>query len=274
MAIKLILLDLDGTLLDSEKRLPAENREALFRAAEKGVLIAPATGRFYAGIPAELRALPFFRYAVLVNGAQVYDAAEDRTLHRAEIPLSLAMRAFERLDSLPVIYDCYLDGAGYISRAFFAKVDEYITDPIINRMIKALRTPVDDFKGYLMQRGQSLQKILMFFKDQAPRREALASLPGEFPELAVTSAISNNIELNAAEATKGNGLAALCAHLGLDRSEVMALGDGSNDASMLRAAGLGVAMANADPVTLAAADWVAPSNDECGVARAIEKFVL
>lgn len=274
MAIKLILLDLDGTLLDSEKQLPEENRKTLFRAAEKGILIAPATGRYYTGIPAGLRALPFIRYAVLVNGAQVYDAKEDRTLHRAEIPLPLAMRVFDRLDRLPVIYDCYLDGAGYISRAFYAKIDEYIADPIINRMIRGMRTQVDDFRGYLTGRGQSLQKILMFFRDQAPRLEALASLPGEFPELSVTSAIANNIELNIAAATKGNALTALCAHLGLDRSEVMALGDGSNDASMLEAAGLGVAMANADPVTLAAADWVAPSNDACGVARAIERFCL
>ncbi len=274
MAIKLILLDLDGTLLDSEKRLPEENKNALIRAAEKGVLIAPATGRYFGGIPAEIRALPFIRYAVLVNGAQVYDAKEDRTLHRAEIPLPLAMRVFDRLDNLPAIYDCYLDGAGYISRDFYAKIDEYITDPIINRMIRGMRTQVDDFKGYLAQRGQSLQKILMFFKDQAPRLEALRTLPGEFPELAVTSAIANNIELNIASATKGNALTALCRHLGLDRSEVMAVGDGSNDASMLQAAGLGVAMANADPVTLAAADWVAPSNDECGAARAIERFCL
>lgn len=274
MAIKLILLDLDGTLLDSEKHLPEENRRALLRAAERGILIVPATGRYFTGIPIELRSLPCIRYAVLVNGAQVYDAAKDETLHRAEIPLPLAMRVFDRLDSLPAIYDCYLDGAGYMSRAFYAKIDEYIADPIINRMIKDMRTQVNDFRGYLVRRGQSLQKILMFFRDRQPRLEALKALPGEFPELAVTSAISNNIELNIAAATKGNALAALCRHLGLDRSEVMAVGDGSNDLSMLKAAGLGVAMANADPVTLAAADWVAPSNDECGVARAIERFCL
>ena len=274
MAIKLIFLDLDGTLLDSEKRLPAENRRALTLAAEKGALIVPATGRFYTGIPAEIRSLPFLRYAVLVNGAQVYDAQAGAVLHRAEIPLPLAMRVFDRLDSLPAIYDCYLDGASYISRTFYGQIDRFITEPAVNRMVKALRTPVDDFKRYIAGRGQSLQKIILFFREPEPRLEALASLPGEFPELAVTSAISNNIELNIAAATKGHALRALCRHLGVSPAETMALGDGSNDASMLRAAGIGVAMANADPVTLAAADWAAPSNDEGGVARAIEKFVL
>ena len=274
MSVKIILLDLDGTLLNSEKTLPEENRQALIRAADKGVLVVPATGRFYMGIPQIIRELPFVRYALCVNGAQLYDAQTDTTLHREEIPLSLAMRVFDRLDQLPVIYDCYLDGAGYISRDFYAQIDRYIADPIINRMIRGMRTQVDDFRGYLTQRGQSLQKIVMFFADMQARARALQTLPEEFPELAVTSAIPNNIEMNIAAATKGNGLLALCRRLGIDPADAMALGDGSNDAAMLRAAGLGVAMANADPVTLAAADWVTASNDQCGVAMAIERFVL
>lgn len=274
MAIRIILLDLDGTLLSSDKTLPSENRTALERAAAKGIHIVPATGRFYRGIPAALRELPFIRYAVCVNGAQIYDAKEDAVLHRAEIPLSLAMRVFDRLDRLPVIYDCYLDSTGYMSREFYGKIDEYIVDPIINRMIKDLRTPVDDFKGYLIQQGRSLQKILMFFKDMDARARALESLPGEFPELAVTTAIENNIELNVASATKGNGLRLLCRHLGIDPAEAMAFGDGTNDLSMLRAAGMGVAMKNAARSLLDAADYVTASNDECGVAKAIEKFCL
>ena len=274
MSIKIIFTDLDGTLLDSEKRLPEANRAALARAAEKGVHIVPATGRFYTGIPEALRALPFIRYAVCVNGAQVYDAREDAVLARAEIPLDLAMRVFDRLDSLPAIYDCYLDGAGYMATAFYRRLDEYITDPIINRMVRGMRTQVDDFKGYLAARGRSLQKIVLFFRDMDARAVALQTLPKEFPELAVTSAIPNNIELNIASANKGAGLLALCGHLGIDPAQAMALGDGSNDLAMIQAAGLGVAMANADPAVLAAADYVTGPNDESGVAQAIEKFVL
>ena len=274
MSVKIIFFDLDGTLLDSEKALPEANRTALIRAAEKGVHIVPATGRFFTGIPAPLRQLPFLRYAVCANGAQVYDAKEDRTLHRAEIPLPLAMRVFRRLDSLPVIYDCYLDGKGYISRAFYARIDRFITDIHVNQMVKSMRTQVDDLRAYLTQRGESLQKIIMFFRDMDARARALQTLPAEFPELAVTTAISNNIELNIASATKGTALLALCRHLGVDPADAMALGDGTNDVAMIRAAGLGVAMANGEPETLAAADQIAPSNDQCGAAWAIEKFVL
>ena len=77
MSIRIILLDLDGTLLTRDKRLSPGNRRALERAAAAGIWVVPATGRFYQGMPAAVRELPFVRYAVTVNGAQVYDAAED-----------------------------------------------------------------------------------------------------------------------------------------------------------------------------------------------------
>ncbi len=276
MAVRIVFLDMDGTLLDSEKRLSPENRAALEQAAEKGVLIVPATGRLYNGLPDEVRRLPFVRYALCVNGAQVYDSLTGRTLHRAEIPLPLAMRVFRRLEELPVIYDCYLDGQSYISAAFYAQIDQYITNGPINRMVKSVRTPVDDFLGYLTQRGQSLQKIVMFFQDRdmPARARALESLPREFPEFAVTTAIYNNIEMNIAAAHKGAALAGLCRALGIGLDQAMAIGDGTNDLTMIQTAGIGVAMANADPAVLAAADYVTGSCDEHGVADAIRRFCL
>ena len=85
MAIKIILLDLDGTLLTHDKQLSPANRAALEEAVARGIYIVPSTGRFYEGMPAVVRELPFVRYAVTVNGAQVYDAKEKAVLHRAEI---------------------------------------------------------------------------------------------------------------------------------------------------------------------------------------------
>ena len=71
--VKIISLDLDGTLLDSQKRLSEENRLALEEAAERGVLIVPTTGRFFGMMPQAVRDLPFVRYAITINGAQVFD---------------------------------------------------------------------------------------------------------------------------------------------------------------------------------------------------------
>ena len=82
MNCRLIAFDLDGTLLDNDKHIPEENLLALHEAAERGVILAPATGRILRGIPSELRELPFLRYYILSNGAAVYDAAEEKTLYR------------------------------------------------------------------------------------------------------------------------------------------------------------------------------------------------
>ena len=274
MGIRLILLDLDGTLLDSKKNLPEENRAALERAAARGVVIVPASGRLYGGMPECIRALPFVRYAVGSNGAQVYDVREKKVIHRAEIPLDLAELVYDYLDTLPVIYDCYMDGSGWMDSAQYARIDEFIADPAINRMAKTVRGPVDNFRAFVAARGRPLQKIQMFFKDMDRRALELRRLAELFPELVVSSSIYNNIEMNIQSATKGEALRFLCRHLGIDVRDTMAFGDKSNDLPMIRAAGLGVAMGNADEELLAEADYVTDTNDRNGVARALERFVL
>ena len=274
MDIKLILLDLDGTLLRSDKTLSEENLRALEETAALGIEIVPASGRICSVMPEAVRALPFVRYAVGANGAEVYDMQEQQLLHRADIPLSLAQRVYDYLDTLPVIYDCYLDGVGYIDNAHFARLDEFITDPVVNRMVRSLRTPVESFRDFITARDHPLQKIQMYFKDLDRRDRERAKLNSLFPELTATSSLYNNIEMNIQSATKGAALRFLCRHLGLRREEVMAFGDMGNDLSMIQAAGLGVAMGNAHPQLLAAADYVTDTNDNDGVAKALEKLIL
>ena len=274
MDIKLIFLDLDGTLLDSNKNLPETNRRALEQAAGLGVHIVPSTGRFYSGMPQVVRDLPFVRYVVAVNGAKVHDVKEDKVLYREEIPLETAFRVFDALDALPVIYDCYMGDFGYDYVAMYERVDEFISDPRVNAMVKGTRQPVPDLRTFLREQGAPLQKIQMFFKDMDRRAAELERMPRLFPELAVTSSIYNNIEMNAKTATKGEALRFLCRHLGIDIRDTMAFGDSSNDLSMIQAAGLGVAMGNAASELLAAADYITDTNDQNGVATALERFVL
>ena len=116
-SIRLIALDLDGTLLDSEKRLSAANRAALERAVSMGIEVVPATGRFYDGMPEVIRELPFVRYVITVNGAQVFEVKTRKNIYSADIELSEAIPFYEKLDTLPVIYDCYMDGWGYMTGA-------------------------------------------------------------------------------------------------------------------------------------------------------------
>ena len=271
--IKLIALDFDGTLLTTDKRLTARNRDALEKAAAAGIAVVPATGRIYAGVPEEIRSLPFLRFFILANGATVYDRETDRVLCRAEIPVQTALEVLSFLDAFPAIYDCYQDNQGYMTAAMWEKADRYAPGPAYLHMIRTLRLPVPDLKEHLRSRGRPVQKLQAFCETAEVQSRVLETTASRFPALSVTSSIARNVEIHDARATKGAALQALCARLGFGTSAAMAFGDGFNDLTMIRLAGVGVAMANSVQTVLDAADLVAPSNDEDGVARVIEALL-
>lgn len=273
MKYKLIAFDLDGTFLDSEKHLIEENVQALQRACKKGLYVVPATGRTWPGIPEELRALPYIRYCITVNGAQIYDRQQDRILHREEIPAKRALELMEFMDGVDALYDCYQDNAGWMSRRFYERLEEYVTDPVLLPHVRSLRQPVEELKDMIRQNGRSVQKMQMHFRDMELRRKYLDLLPGLLPDMAVTSSLYNNIEINCLEANKGAALERLCGILGVEREKSIAFGDDTNDMSMLRAAGMGVAMGNAKDIVKAAADMVTLTNDEAGLAKALETLL-
>lgn len=272
--IRLLALDLDGTLLNTRKCLTPACEDALYAAAAQGTEIVPTTGRFFRGMPEAVRTLPFLHYAITVNGAQVYDVRQDRTVSRAEIPLAQAVDAMAQLEAYDLIYDCYVDGWGWITREFQEKAAEFVPDRYYLDMLRVLRTPVPELKAHLLRQGQDVQKIIIFTRTDALQEALLASLPQQFPQLIVTSSAPHNIELNAPMANKGQALLALADTLGIAREAIMAIGDGRNDLSMLRAAGLGVAMANAHPQVLAQADAVTADCDHDGVAQAIRRYII
>ena len=271
--IRLIALDLDGTLLTTEKELTAENREALERAAAAGIEIVPATGRFFGGMPEFIRALPFLHYAITVNGAQVWDIRAQRAVVTAEIPCRRAIEIMEALDRLPVIYDCYMDNWGWMTRSHYDRAADFAPHRHSLESLKNLRTPVPELKAHLAQVGHDVQKIQMFFQDMALRARAMEDLQRQFPDTAVTSSIPRNIEINSREATKGRALLGLAEYLGLDPAQTMAFGDDLNDLSMLQNAGIGVAMGNAGPEAKAAADEITLDCDHSGVAAALKRLL-
>ena len=272
--IKIIALDLDGTLLDSEKRLSEENRRALEQAADKGIEIVPTTGRIYAIIPEVVRQLPFINYAITVNGAELYDVRKDRVLAKNELPWEKAVEIMEYLDGFDVVYDCYQNGGGYMTKAYLDKVGDYLTSDYFKEIYAKSRTPVPELKAYLRDKGDGVQKLQFCTKDQALRAFLLQDLQERFDGVAVSAALAFNGEINDEKGHKGGALTKLCAHLGCTMENVMTIGDGANDITMLQMAGVSVAMENAAPEVKAAAKYVTASCDESGVAQAIRKFCL
>ena len=140
-------------------------------------------------------------------------------------------------------------------------------------MIREFRKPYPDLKEYLAGNGRDVQKIMLFARDPAVRDQIAAELPAHFDGLAVSTSTFNNLEINVASAHKGRALERFAEHFGWTLANCMSFGDGLNDLSMVRMAGIGVAMANAAPEVLAAADYVTLSNDADGVAAALRHFL-
>ena len=283
--VGIIALDLDGTLLNSSKELSAGNFAALKAAAEAGWAVVPTTGRFYGGMPEIIRQLPFVHYAITINGAAVMKVRDDaglpcmETLCGAEMPWQRAVDIMDWLDDKPVLYDCYMDNAAFMTAALKEQVDDVIDDPRIRKMYHDLRQPVPELKDFITEYcgsrpGMNVQKIQFFTRDMELRARLLTEIPQVFPGILATSSSPQNIELNQDAANKGDALLALADRLGVPREKILAFGDGLNDISMIRAAGVGIAMDNAEDVVKAAADWVTASCDEDGVARGIEKFIF
>ena len=270
--VRLITLDLDDTLLNSDKLISPRNEAALRRAAERGVEIVPASGRFYDAFPEEVKRLDFVHYAIAVNGAEIRDLRSGEAIARAELPMETALRVMEYLDTLPVIYDCYMDGWGWMTERLQKQAPEFAPNVHYLIMLQEKRSPVPELKAFLRERGHDVQKIQFFIKNAGDKPAVMAELARRFPEVSVTSSVSNNIEINAPAANKGTALLSLAAHLGLDRSQTMSFGDQLNDLSMIEAAGTGVAMGNAAPELKAAADYVTADCNADGVALAVEKF--
>ena len=259
--IALIALDLDGTLLDPHDSISPANRAAIRAALDAGVRVALVTGRG-ADAPAEFaRDLQLNVPIICAHGALTKDFLADRVLGHIPVPLVHAKPMIEFAEANR------LNAAIYVNERFHRLSDS-------EHYMEDMRGPHwRDVPSFAPLCG-SAPTFLRFFGRDAVRaiRETFGDLPvhfkyetwGEFEELAVTSM----------EATKKNALERLCVDLGVPAERVLAVGDSRNDVPMLRWAGIGVAMGNALPEVRSAVEHITARNDEDGVARAIERFVL
>ncbi len=272
--IKMVGLDMDGTLLTTEKELTEHTREILREAISRGVAVIPATGRPLTGIPEEVLEFPGVRYAVASNGARIVDLEENRVIYEGLVSYETGRRVLEICSRYDSMLEIYYDGVSYADEEKLKRIDEYVPRAPMALYIAGTRQTVPDVMAMFKERKAPTDKVQALFRTKKECERAWKEVEKEVPDIEITGALSNNIEVNAKGVNKGKGLLILGELLGIRREEIMAVGDGSNDIAMLREAGLGVAMENATDEVKAAADVITLSNDEEGAAAAIEKYVL
>ncbi|EPN3663309.1 sugar-phosphatase [Enterococcus hirae] len=269
MSIKLVAIDIDGTLLNEKREITADVKEAIAQAVAKGVAIVLCTGRPLPGVQEQLNELDLFQendYVITYNGALVQQTKSGKIIARhgltheeyLEIEV-MARRVGSHLHSIDdqAIYTSNRDISAYT-----------IHEASLVHMPLKYRTPEE------MTPDINLVKMMMIDEPDI-LDAAIARLPQTFREKYTTvKSAPYYFEVLNKEASKGAAVANLAQHLGIDQDEIMAIGDNENDLSMIEYAGLGVAMGNAVPLVKEAANVVTKTNEEHGVAEAIKTYVL
>lgn len=265
---------MDGTCLNSAVALSPENRAALEAAARAGVVVVPTTGRVRGMLPPEVVAIPGIRYAITSGGAVLDDIEAGEQLLCNAISKEDVRAVKALLDAEDTEREAYIDGRQYIKQSDYDKLGDYLPHAYLPLFEKTSEVVPDAVYEELAEKRPVEKVNFRFPLAGSPRREAVFDALREIPGLLIIDQPEGNGEITAREADKGTALAALANHLGVDCSEVMAIGDGLNDTAMLRFAGTGVAMGQAAEAVKACADAVTGTNDENGVAQAVERFIL
>ena len=274
MAIKLLAFDLDGTAIVHHRDLPEANRRALTLAAEKGVLLVPATGRMLDFVPQCILDLPV-QYAITTNGGSVYRLKDRAVVIQNLIPNEKAREVQRVLDGYDVYIEYYTNGRAITREDMPSRSRTHYALPESKWSFVDGKnyTLVPDLPAMLLETGLCPEKINLPYLKEGLHEEVWRKLEA-LGGLRLTSSIPDNIEVNSASAHKGGALLALAELLGFRPEELMALGDNGNDVTMLEAAGCSVAMGDGSPEALAAAKHVTAAHDQEGLARAVEAFVL
>ena len=270
--VRMIAFDLDGTLLTTDKRLTDETRRTLEQAAKRGILLVPATGRPLTGMPAEVLGIAGVRYAVTANGARVVSAEDGKILREKLISVEKARKVLDIYGEYDTLREIYYDGQGYMEARQMEQLDHYVPDPNMAKYMRNTRKCVPDLMEKFRQENRAMDKVQAVFACAGEKEQAFRRIR-EMEGVEATGALSYNIEVNAGGINKGEALLWLAGELGIDREEILAFGDGANDADMIRMAGIGAAMEVSVPEVRAAADILAGSNDEDGVALAIQRYI-
>ena len=270
--IAFVFADMDGTFLADDKSVPVQNMRMLNMLADLQIAFVPCTGRPVSAVPQELRDHRATCYAVGSNGAVIYDIRAQKALHVERMSKDKVLALYERVKHLHTTFDIFADGEVYSERARYEAMGSYGIDEPTLAVLRKVRKPVGLSVPQLVDRAQSVEKVTCFWQNTHDRDE-LARAIADIGGFSSAHGHPKNFELQAQGVSKGFALAWLCSHTGVPTSAAVAFGDEANDVPMIREAGCGVAMANAIPEVLEAAQAVTASNNEAGVARYLQMLL-
>lgn len=276
MTVRLIALDLDGTLFTEDKNISEENQKAIRDARKKGIEIVIATGRPVNGIPTEIFRELGVQYVIDLNGACVHRLRDGACIYEERMETKAACELVRMCLEYRVYLSVFAGEKSCVQADREDLLEQMGFSKVLYEYIKKTRTYVDDLPAYLRTSGNPIYKVVMNFiplpdgsyLDYDALRDRIDA-DARFDQV---DGGGHNMEVTMAGVSKGKALKWLAKELGVSIEETMACGDTENDIDIIRTAGIGVAMGNAKENVKEIADYVTKTNMEDGVAYAIRRF--
>jgi Cof subfamily protein (haloacid dehalogenase superfamily) len=273
MKYKLIAIDMDGTLLNSENKISERNKDILHRAAREGIHVVLSTGRILKSAQYYSKSIELKSPIVACNGAIVSSRDGKDIIYEKFIETQTSKKIIKLAEENNIYYRFYdrntfytKDTDKYILNFYDSYEDSFKKQEID---IRILKEPIE-----LLTTGKLKIYKFVFIEENKDKlldfRKKLEGIGG----INVSSSWFNNIEVMGEGVSKGTGLKYLCEALNIDQSEIVAIGDNENDIPMFKLAGLAIAMKNGDEIIREYSHVITDTNNEDGVANAIEKYVL
>lgn len=274
-------LDLDGTVFNNKKQISDKVIDSIKSAIDFGFVVAPVTGRPTNGLPVEFMEIPGVTYAITANGATAlrftdYKNNEFEILHSDLMKEDKVIEILEILEDYVCVPDCFVNGRGHMPTYAKEMVPRLGLTKEMTEYILSLRDFYDDLKDYVRDIHDTVEKITINFylnEDGLVEKERAREALLKVKDIKIVSGAKHNLEINNSTVGKGEGILRLCEKLSIPKERTCAIGDDENDLDMIVKTGFGVAMDNASDEIKKQADFVTLSNEDDGVAMAIERFI-
>ena len=269
-SFKLLVVDVDGTLVGREGTVADEDREALVRANDAGIMVSLGTGRAFQSCAEVLDLLSLDGYHLFCDGALVYSPTRREEVYAETLDRVVVRRAIEFARRNEINIDFYSTTRYFVERETWSAA--------VHRDLFDISPTIADFDTLCEE--ERIIKAGLVAASPGERAKA-RRFHREFGDSLYFSWVTSPtcpgvdfVNVVAPGVSKGKALQALISHLGITPAEVIAIGDGNNDLSLLSVAGLGVAMGNATDEAKAVADYVTLDVEQGGVAAAVHRFLL
>lgn len=273
MKYKMIAMDMDGTLLTTDKKVSKYSKAVLQRASDMGVKLVVCTGRIFKSAKSFAKIIGTKAPIVASNGAYIREKDRDEVIYSKPLKRNEIYKIIDiskEYDFCPQVFTSdtiFSEKLIHSAKSYTIWNESLLEKDRINiHITDDIYSIIDENLGGILKVfvvSNEEDKLLSFRKDLK-----------SYGDFSIVSSFKNNAEIMSEGISKGNAVNILAEYFNIPKDEVVCFGDGENDISMIKYAGLGIAMNNAIDELKEIADYITDTNDNDGVAKAIEKFVL